>query len=379
MKQRVSKVRFVRQKVREARPAYQPLPVHAVLTLPRLSPGTPEVVWSPSGGAWDQVLADLAAARSDMTSPGTRSAAAADGIHAHPPGPRHGGKVMARVDELVLLFRPTPNRRRRDPIIAAHEAGHAVCAVRFGWHIQCATIVPDLAPAYGEAYEGRVVLRLPRRRISAFNSTFWSGRRLGVEDLLIRFAGPAAQRRAAPRSGIPAAAQGDHQLAATILSLAAASPESERALRRHLYFQARDMVADNWLEIEAVKALLLDRRKVRHAQIAAEIDRVAEKRAQHASALAEDMPRLEKMVEELRFRRRRAEPVPRRILANAVFRAAIESLANNEPLTEPVLRRYVEGESFWRNVDPTTAMEKLDRILERHRQRFAWRPVVATP
>ena len=288
--------------------------------------------------------------------------------------------MMANADEIVLPFQPLPGRRRRDPVIAVHEAGHAVCAVKFGWRVRVATIIADHAPRDGsEPYEGRVILRLPRRRARSSDSTFWSERRFGVEDLLIRFAGPAAQRRMAPRSGIPAAARSDHRTAATILSLAAASPESERALRRHLYFQARDMAENNWPEVEAVKALLLDRRRVRHAQIAEVIDRVEERRAQHASALMEDIPRLEKMVEELRFRRRRAEPVPRRILANAVFRATLDALATGHRLKEARVRQYIEGESYWRNVDPTTAMEKFERTLQSHRERWAWKRVVTTP
>ena len=66
---RVAKVRFVRQHIREARPEFRPLPVCAVVTLPGLHPGQPEVLWRPIGGPPAQMLAEVKLAREDLKLP----------------------------------------------------------------------------------------------------------------------------------------------------------------------------------------------------------------------------------------------------------------------------------------------------------------------
>ncbi|MFN3891988.1 MAG: hypothetical protein ACK4MV_16455 [Beijerinckiaceae bacterium] len=148
--------------------------------------------------------------------------------------------------------------RRRDLIVAHHEAGHAVAAIALGVPMRFATIVPDLE----DATLGHVRFRSGDPDLPS----------LGHRLLIVSLAGPAAQRRFAPRSPIRVNGDSDFQLARLESETCSSSPVAARSLHRWAEHESRHLVAREWVLIEHVAAALIERRTIDEAglqQIAA--------------------------------------------------------------------------------------------------------------
>jgi hypothetical protein len=138
-------------------------------------------------------------------------------------------------------------RRRR--VCAFHEAGHALAAWRLGSEIILVTIRPSTWPETRLPSEGRVEHRSGRGDHRAFPH----------HQAIIYFAGPAAQARHDPRSGVRHDATWDHDAAENVARIACRSPASIGPFLRLADHEARALVRAEWHCVEALAETLVAR------------------------------------------------------------------------------------------------------------------------
>jgi len=145
----------------------------------------------------------------------------------------------------------TPAQRRAT---AYHEAGHAVIGEALGVHMKTTSIVP------GEGFDGQVRFRRVLRASDLDGSGNGDRTRLRIErQIMVSYAGEAAQRRHRPRSVRPHHYQSDYQIIADLLrSLWAPGPSAD-AFAKWLALRTAEMVALHWPQIKRVAAALMER------------------------------------------------------------------------------------------------------------------------
>src|SRR3954471_6910286 len=148
---------------------------------------------------------------------------------------------------LHILLRPT----------AFHEAGHAVAAYVLGRPIKHATIVPE------QWKLGHVRLGGRHHAQRLETTTVGVQARFRLEcDVIGAFAGPEAERRATGRAN-NVGARSDHGYAADVaLALAGGDEKEANAYIRWVRRRAERLIEQYWTQVEAVAALLMERRTV---------------------------------------------------------------------------------------------------------------------
>jgi len=150
-------------------------------------------------------------------------------------------------------------QRKQDRFAAHHEAGHAVAAYAIGREIHSVTIDEGgggaslhQSPIYGQMLEGE----------AAWNV---------IEEMVIAFAGPAAQRRVQPGCKVPSS---DRETVEALLANAEGLTQSERErVLRQAKKEARKLIDRHWHQVEMVAAGLLEHRVLNDVEIAVLLQR----------------------------------------------------------------------------------------------------------
>jgi hypothetical protein len=166
--------------------------------------------------------------------------------------------------------------------VAIHEAGDAVAAVLHDIPFKLATIVPGRVDSHGRPYEGHVLLKHPPKKYSDPETKdtpaaldFWHRR------LIVTLAGPAAHKKLHPYAhwlGYASADIGEadhvtrdiHQCDRPVI----------HAHYKYIEALATACIENNWTEVEAVAAALIERgtlsdREVRVAMLPASLREAA--------------------------------------------------------------------------------------------------------
>ncbi|WP_079599702.1 hypothetical protein [Bradyrhizobium erythrophlei] len=154
--------------------------------------------------------------------------------------------------------------------MAIHEAGHAVAAILHDIPLKHVTIVPTAADASGGPYDGHVKLKpVPARynyggfKDSPASLDFWHRR------LIMILAGPAAHKKLHPHAHWFGYARGDIGAASEIIRdihQCDASPVT-RAHYKYIEVLATACIENNWKEIEAVAAALIEHSTLSEDQV----------------------------------------------------------------------------------------------------------------
>jgi hypothetical protein len=263
--------------------------------------------------------------------------------------------------------------------IAFHEAGHAVAAVAFGCRLDHVSALAGRAPD-GSAWDGNVAYRQPpvppdlpadlRRAIAE------QGLR---QEIVIALAGPAAQRRAAPRSRVPAVGTVDRAEAARLASIVARDAKCERALLKYAANEARALVENEWPAIAALADSLLKAEHLsgdRAMRIirAAEADREAAFREANRLHVVPSDDDLDVYSAE---QHRRARTVQRRHVADAVLHHVLRQLAISDGMVSADdIESSVRDHAERRGLDADAASRKLATLTDAQRTATGWRPFV---
>lgn len=160
------------------------------------------------------------------------------------------------------MARPS-NKLSQLEATAYHEAGHAVAAFFFGFHIKSATVLA------ADDYLGRVDSR-PKGKLD-FGSNTPAMRIKAEKFIIVTLAGDIAQRRFNPRSSRTWQTTSDRALAADLALTVCGSGESATAYLAWLSIRARDIIHGRWDTVEKVARLLLDRKTVTGQELYAAI------------------------------------------------------------------------------------------------------------
>jgi hypothetical protein len=263
---------------------------------------------------------------------------------------------------------------------AYHEAGHVIAGQRFGWTVEIITIEPS-QDSGGRAEFGpmsSLADLAPGLKRAAQQQRM-------VERMVMYGAGPIAQRRAAPRSRVPAGAVKDHAEVERLAMLLSTSPQGERALVRHVEHEARSLVQRNWPIIAAIAAALVERTTLTGAEVDAITAPIEAAEAMEARAyLARyGLPTDEQIELHRAERQARSRTVERRHIAEAVLRTVIRRMGtgNQTPLSADDLDAAVRDHAVSAGLDADVAAAKLWSTYARQQQALRWRrvePVIST-
>lgn len=262
----------------------------------------------------------------------------------------------------------TARNDRRDLVTAHHEAGHAVAAIVLGVPVRHATIIPDEPDAQGRTL-GHVRFRSGDADLPS----------LGHRLLIVTLAGPAAQRRFAPRSPIRANAVCDFHHARLDSETCSSSPAAARSLHRWAQHEARALVAREWLVVEHVAAALIERRTLSGDEIRDIGARVMAAResvaAEYRKTRLREPMAIAALVDEHETHWRRLRPVRRADVAKAMMAVMGEVLALGVDIEIHKIRAAVIYQLFAAGFHETFAEEKLDAIIAARAPFEGWRPV----
>lgn len=253
---------------------------------------------------------------------------------------------------------------RRLAVVAHHEAGHAVAAIRLGRAVASLTTIPDYMVA--EPYDGCIFLASVGGRSGGLARSF------AVANIIVSLAGPAAQRRFRPRSGVADSARGDHDDCDRLAGVISCDMASENALRRHCAIEARALVKANWAAVKAVAEAAMHDRILSGTTIRAIVDLVDEKgRRTAADAAARATPdEMAAAVISAAQRRRREMTIPRGLVAEAALHCMAGFLSSGVAPDVNMVREHVGCIAEMRGRSPVKAIEKFNAILAEN-----WRPV----
>jgi hypothetical protein len=160
--------------------------------------------------------------------------------------------------------------RRARRTVAIHEAGHAVAAILHDIAFKHVTIVPTDSDSSGRPCDGHVKLKpVPARygaeetKDSPASLDFWHRR------LIVVLAGPAAHKKLHPHAhwfGYAVADMGEADHVIRAIHQCDASPVT-RAHYNYIEALATACVENNWKEIEAVAAALIEHGTLSEDQI----------------------------------------------------------------------------------------------------------------
>jgi hypothetical protein len=264
--------------------------------------------------------------------------------------------------------------------LAFHEAGHAVAAVAFGCRLDHVSALAGRAPD-GSTWGGNVAYRQPpvppdlpadlRRAVAE--------QRL-MQGAVIALAGPAAQRRAAPRSRVPAVGTVDRAEAERLASIVARDAKCERALLTYAANEARALVENEWSVIEALadsllKAEYLPGDRATRIIREAEADREAAFREANRLHVVPSDDDLDAYSAE---QHRRTRTVQRRDVAEGVLQSVLTQLAigDQDPLNSAEINAAVRDHAERRDLDADAASRKLHSMIDQKRTASTWRPFV---
>jgi hypothetical protein len=241
-------------------------------------------------------------------------------------------------------FRPPRNDTHSRGSTAYHEAGHAIIALTIGRPVKSV----DIYERTKGSWSGHVITGPADPNAEPFVARC-------LNDLVIDFAGPVAQKRACPQSRLDWFHSWDLDNARDTVALVSASEESRPALLRWARKEAEYRVRQNWPAITAVARVLAERQYLTGedvARIKAEVEAVwAEARAKVRDVILAD-PEIKRQARLPWYRRR---TVSRRMIADAVLTHLIET-GSFDP---EQFNQSVRAVAIAREYDPQAAVEKL--------------------
>jgi hypothetical protein len=196
-----------------------------------------------------------------------------------------------------------------------------------------------------------------------------------MEQAVIVAAGPEAQRRAAPRSRVPAGGVSDRAEIERLAHLLASDPKAERALVQYAMHEAATLVSGHRLAIAAVAAALEESEALNGNQIAAIVGDAEERAHPHLHLVPSDSD-----IDTYRAaQHRRARTVQRRDIADAVLQHVLQQFVTGDgTLTADDIDAAVRQPAERRGLDADGASDKLHCVIEQHRIATGWRPFVPT-
>ena len=150
---------------------------------------------------------------------------------------------------------------RGDLPTAFHEAGHVVAAWSRGLEIHGATIVP------GPEFQLLGPLADPLRGIRFDGDTSARAREQAESAIIVRLAGPEAQRTHSPRSWRFRHGAADFKQAVDLASRFNGSDEAVRAYLDWLAIVTRDEITLLWQQVEKVAHALVAQRTLTAAEV----------------------------------------------------------------------------------------------------------------
>jgi hypothetical protein len=144
---------------------------------------------------------------------------------------------------------------------AYHEAGHIVAALTQS--------LADISAAFARTVEfrGPIVHKNALRGAKLGLGESHSARLRAERAILVRLAGPAAQKRHAPRSWRSWHGESDLKQALDLASSVSSSPSAAHALVARLGTAADDLIAARWSLVERVASALIEGSTLSAAQI----------------------------------------------------------------------------------------------------------------
>jgi hypothetical protein len=269
--------------------------------------------------------------------------------------------------------------RKERKVIAHHEAGHAVVAHALKLRVTKIRIGVEEIERDGvmRTAGGSVTLSGDHLRAGVGgDAAAIVARAVAQANLISTLAGPAAQRKYAPRSRVPYAARFDDDDADDLAVLLARCPAGETALRRFAYREAAALVAAEWPAVEALAAELMTRDEISGEEMIEIIRPIQEARAARIAPALDLLPTQAEAEEHTERKRRKARPVSKRVIADAIFCLVERHLAAGDRVLDfAELRAQVETWALLSRLDPENALQKLDALVEKRRDQIQWRAV----
>ena len=259
--------------------------------------------------------------------------------------------------------------RSSETIIAHHEAGHAVAALRLGVPVHHVTIDP-------ENDDGGIVLGHVR---------FLGGDKdppsLSHRLLLVSLSGPAAQRRFAPRSPIRMNGRSDFEHARCESELVSSSPTAARSLTRWAECESRSFVEREWPLIQNVAALLIERRTLSGDDLQEALAPIEAARESVAADYRRDFLKspehVQAAAEERAAAWRRMRPIRRADVASAALRVVIDAIACGDNVSPERLRAALGASMAYAGFDESASLEKIAAMVAKRAPAVSWKAVSA--
>lgn len=251
----------------------------------------------------------------------------------------------------------SPSQRRA---AAYHEAGHCVAAWRRNWTINHVTIIPDIDDD-GLHRGGHISVSQNNHDLPGC--------------LIFTLAGPAAQRKVAPRSKVRQAGSADIDAASRLARIHSLTPEAERSLLRFAEQEARALVNLSWVYVDEIAHALLAQDVLSGDQAAGILDGIQQK--QTGAWQPGPHPTREALAAYECARALRSKTISRRDVADAVLDAVLRRTVTGEPLAldDPSMESEVVIRLGLRGFDADQSLAKYSNLISDQRQRMQWRRV----
>lgn len=254
-----------------------------------------------------------------------------------------------------------------ETVIAYHEAGHAVAALRLGVPVRHVTIDP-------ENDDGGIVLGHVR-----FRSGDKDPPSLGHRLLVISLAGPAAQRRYAPRSPVRVNGASDFAHAQRESELCSSDPMAARSLHHWGEREARHLVAREWWLVERIADILIRRRTISGDELQEALAPIEAAR----ESVAEDYRRyflkspdqVQAAVDEHADAWRRMRKVRRSDVAAAMLRVMTDVLALGDHIELSKITAATIFNLVAAGFDEDVAREKVEALIAERAPFVGWKPL----